>query len=132
MRLKKEYDLIIVGAGPAGIFTALELLKKSSLHILIVEKGKSIEKRMCPMTTGKKCLNCPTCDIISGWGGAGAFSDGKLNLSPDIGGFLGKYVERGKLLELIDYVDRVYLEFGAPNKLFEPDRERVEKIKNGH
>ncbi|MEJ5227165.1 NAD(P)/FAD-dependent oxidoreductase [Thermodesulfovibrio sp.] len=130
MRLKKEYDLIIVGAGPAGIFTALELLKKSSLHILIVEKGKSIEKRMCPMTTGKKCLNCPTCDIISGWGGAGAFSDGKLNLSPDIGGFLGKYVERGKLLELIDYVDRVYLEFGAPNKLFEPDRERVEKIKN--
>lgn len=130
MKLKKEYDVIIVGAGPAGIFTALEIVQSSSLNVLIVEKGREIEKRRCPMDKTGKCMNCPTCDIISGWGGAGAFSDGKLNLSPDIGGFLGRYIDREKLTELIEYVDKIYVKFGAPNKLFEPDKETIEKIKS--
>lgn len=131
MKLKREYDVIIVGAGPAGIFTALEIAQYSSLNVLIIEKGKSIEKRQCPMEKTGKCINCrPVCHIISGWGGAGAYSDGKLNLSPDIGGFLGRYIERDKLIALIDYVDRLYIKFGAPNKTFEPDKETVEKIKS--
>ncbi|MCX8034480.1 MAG: NAD(P)/FAD-dependent oxidoreductase [Thermodesulfovibrio sp.] len=130
MKLKKQYDVIIVGAGPAGIFTALELIQHSYLNVLIIEKGKSIEKRLCPMEKTGKCVNCSVCDTISGWGGAGAYSDGKLNLSPDIGGFLGRYIERDKLIELIDYVDRLYIQFGAPSKIFEPDRETVERIKS--
>lgn len=129
MQLKKQYDVIIVGSGPAGIFTALELTQHSSLNVLIIEKGKSIEKRKCPIEKVGKCVNCSICDTISGWGGAGAYSDGKLNLSPDIGGFLGRYIERDKLIELIEYVDRLYIQFGAPSKIFEPDRETVEKIK---
>lgn len=129
MALKNKYDVVIVGAGPAGIFTALEIVQNSSLKVLIIEKGKDIEKRFCPMEQIKKCLQCPICDILSGWGGAGAFSDGKLNLSPQIGGFLDKYIDRDKLIELIDYVDKIYLKYGAPEKLYEPDSQIVEKIK---
>lgn len=129
MKLKNKYDVVIVGAGPAGIFTALQITQNSSLRILIVEKGKNIEKRQCPMEQRGKCINCPVCDILSGWGGAGAFSDGKLNLSPDIGGFLGRYMDRESLKELIGYVDRLYLKYGAPEKVYEPDRETAEKIK---
>ncbi|GLI53115.1 NAD(P)/FAD-dependent oxidoreductase [Thermodesulfovibrio yellowstonii] len=129
MALKNKYDIIIVGAGPAGIFTALEIVQNSSLTALIIEKGKDIEKRVCPMEHIKRCLNCSVCDILSGWGGAGAFSDGKLNLSPQIGGFLDKYIFRDKLIELIDYVDKIYLRYGAPDKVYEPDYKMVEKIK---
>ncbi|MDI6865186.1 NAD(P)/FAD-dependent oxidoreductase [Thermodesulfovibrio yellowstonii] len=129
MVLKNKYDIVIVGAGPAGIFTALEIVQNSSLTALIIEKGKDIEKRICPMEHIKRCLNCSVCDILSGWGGAGAFSDGKLNLSPQIGGFLDKYVNRDKLVELIDYVDKIYLKYGAPDKVYEPDYKMVEKIK---
>jgi uncharacterized FAD-dependent dehydrogenase len=85
----KKYDVIIVGAGPAGIFSALELLKhKRNAKIIIFEKGKDIDKRACPMKIREiSCAACPECALLSGWGGAGAFSDGKLNLSPEIGGF---------------------------------------------
>nr|WP_083960842.1 FAD-dependent oxidoreductase [Thermodesulfobacterium hveragerdense] len=75
----KKYDVVIVGAGPAGIFTALELSKNKNLKVLIIEKGKGIEKRECPTLKVGKCARCIPCNIISGWGGAGAFSDGKLN-----------------------------------------------------
>ena len=129
MKLKNKYDVVIVGAGPAGIFTALQITENSSLRVLIVEKGKDIEKRQCPMEKTGKCVDCPVCDILSGWGGAGAFSDGKLNLSPDIGGLLDKYVDKETLTELIDYVDKIYLKYGAPEKVYEPDTETAEKIK---
>jgi len=82
------------------------------------------------MQTSGKCAHCPVCDILSGWGGACAFSDGKLNLSPDIGGFLTKYISRDTLIKLIDYVDKIYVKYGAPEKLYEPAPEIVKKIKS--
>lgn len=130
MALKNKYDVIIVGAGPAGIFTALEITNNSPLKVLIVEKGKDIEKRNCLMEQTGKCAHCSICDILSGWGGAGAFSDGKLNLSPQIGGFLDKYLDRQTLDELIDYVDKIYLKYGAPSLVYEPQPDVAERIKN--
>ncbi len=115
-----KYDAIIVGAGPAGIFSALELIKKrKNTKILIVEKGRDIDRRICPSkekSTG--CHNCSPCSIVSGWGGAGAFSDGKLTLSPEVGGSLELYVGDQELTALIDYVDRIYLDFGAPGLVY--------------
>lgn len=130
MALKNKYDVVIVGAGPAGIFTALEIVEHSDLRVLIIEKGKDIEKRNCPMEKTGKCAHCPVCEILSGWGGAGAFSDGKLNLSCEIGGFLDKYVEKAELIKLIDYVDRIYLKYGAPEKVYEPEPQVAKKIKS--
>ena len=110
------YDLIIVGAGPAGIFTALELLRKSSSphKILLVEKGKPVEKRHCPKDKTGVCVNCkPTCAITTGFSGAGAFSDGKLSLSYQVGGELPELIGEDFAQELINYTDKIYLEFGA-------------------
>ena len=99
------YDLIIVGAGPAGIFTALELLRKSSRphSILLVEKGKPVEKRHCPKDKTGVCVNCkPTCAITTGFSGAGAFSDGKLSLSYQVGGELPDLIGEDFAQALID------------------------------
>ena len=114
------YDLIIVGAGPAGIFTALELLRKGSTphKILLVEKGKPVEKRHCPKDKTGVCVNCkPTCAITTGFSGAGAFSDGKLSLSYQVGGELPDLIGEDFAQELIDYTDKIYLEFGADPKV---------------
>lgn len=113
------YDLIIVGAGPAGIFTALELVKKGSKDkILIIEKGRSVEKRVCPKSKTKQCVNCkPYCNITTGFSGAGAFSDGKLSLSPEVGGDLPELIGTEMAEELIKYADSLYLEFGADSKV---------------
>ena len=110
-----NYDLIIVGAGPAGIFTALELLKNGSRQkILMIEKGKPIENRRCPKVQTKKCMECkPYCHITTGFSGAGAFSDGKLSLSPEVGGMLPELIGYDTVRELIAYTDSVYLDFGA-------------------
>ncbi len=124
-----EYDVIIVGAGPAGIFSAFELIQHSNLKILIIEKGKDITERKCPAKKEGKCLHCKPCNIISGWGGAGAFSDGKLNISPEIGGFLCEYVDKNILINIINYVDKIYIKYGASKKLYSPDQETVKKIK---
>jgi uncharacterized FAD-dependent dehydrogenase len=126
----KRYDVIIVGAGPAGIFSALELTRiNKDIKILIIEKGKDIDKRICPMKTkGVSCAECPKCSLLSGWGGAGAFSDGKLNLSPDIGGYLYKYIDRDLLISLINYVDRIYIEHGAPNTIYGNNLEEISRI----
>lgn len=108
-------DVVIVGAGPAGIFTALEMLRKGSKKkIVIVEKGKSIEDRRCPKAVTKKCVNCkPYCHITTGFSGAGAFSDGKLSLSYEVGGNLPELIGEEVAQETIDYADKIYLEFGA-------------------
>ena len=113
------YDLIIVGAGPAGIFTALELVKKGSdKKILIIEKGRAVEKRVCPKSKTKQCVNCkPYCNITTGFSGAGAFSDGKLSLSPEVGGDLPELIGTDMAEQLINYADSLYLEFGADSKV---------------
>ena len=107
-------DVLIIGAGPAGIFTALELVKKNShKSITIVEKGASIERRQCPKNVTGKCMNCKNCAITMGFSGAGAFSDGKLSLSSDVGGDLPDLIGRELAEQTIDYTDKIYLEFGA-------------------
>lgn len=110
-----QYDVIIVGAGPAGIFTAVEMIKRASdKKILLLEKGASIEKRHCPKEETRVCVNCkPYCHITTGFSGAGAFSDGKLSLSSEVGGDLPELVGKRLIQEYIDYTDKIYLEFGA-------------------
>lgn len=110
-----NYDVIIVGAGPAGIFTAYELKKqKSHYKILLIEEGKSIDKRSCPKVKLKRCVSCkPYCHITSGFSGAGAFSDGKLSLSYEVGGDLPELIGADMAQEYIDYTDSIYLSFGA-------------------
>ena len=122
------YDVIIAGAGPAGIFTALELVKnKQNLKVLILEKGKDLDKRIClSRERQNKCFHCNPCATICGWGGAGAFSDGKLTLSPEIGGSLEQYLGDSTLQELINYIDALYLQFGAPENIY--GLEQTEKI----
>ena len=108
-------DVAIVGAGPAGIFTALEMLRRGSRKkIVIIEKGKAIENRHCPKQKTKVCMNCkPNCHITTGFSGAGAFSDGKLSLSYEVGGDFPSLIGEMNAQELIDYTDGIYLEFGA-------------------
>jgi hypothetical protein len=115
-----RYDVIVIGAGPAGIFTALELLKeKPETKLLILEKGRIIENRRCPKRKTINCVNCAPCSITSGWGGAGAFSDGKLSLSPEVGGeVLTEFYGEDKVTELINYVDGIYLGYGGSEKVY--------------
>lgn len=110
-----QTDVLIIGAGPAGIFTALEMLyNKSKQKIIIVEKGKPIEKRRCPKSTTGVCVHCkPNCDITTGFSGAGAFSDGKLSLSYEVGGDLPQLVTPAVVEDTISWVDSIYLSFGA-------------------
>lgn len=113
-----KYDVLIIGAGPAGIFTALELVRrKSQKKILIIEQGSSIEKRTCPKSVTGKCVNCKNCAITTGFSGAGAFSDGKLSLSAEVGGDLPELIGRDLAQKTIDYVDKIYLEFGADSHI---------------
>lgn len=108
-------DVVIIGAGPAGIFTAIEMLRRGSKQrIVIVEKGQSIENRRCPKDKTKQCVGCkPYCHITTGFSGAGAFSDGKLSLSYEVGGDLPSIIGEEFAQETIDYTDKIYLEFGA-------------------
>jgi len=110
-----DRDVVIIGAGPAGIFTALEMLKKGSRQrILIVEKGRAVEDRRCPKSKAGQCVSCkPYCHITTGFSGAGAFSDGKPSLSCEVGGDLPSLIGPDKAQETIDYTDGIYLEFGA-------------------
>lgn len=111
-------NILIIGAGPAGIFTALEMLKNGyDKKIVIIEKGKSVESRSCPKVKTKVCVNCKPCNITTGFSGAGAFSDGKLSLSYEVGGDLPTLIGENAAQDLIDYTDRIYLDFGADTKI---------------
>ena len=107
--------VVIIGAGPAGIFTALEMIRKGTKKdIVLVEKGRPVEKRACPKKVTNQCVNCkPYCHITTGFSGAGAFSDGKLSLSYEVGGDLPTLIGENLAQETIDYADKIYLEFGA-------------------
>ncbi|MDO5455807.1 MAG: NAD(P)/FAD-dependent oxidoreductase [Eubacteriales bacterium] len=119
------YDVIIVGAGPGGIFCAYELHeKKPDLRILVLEKGNSIEKRVCPKRKTGRCMNCKPCAVTTGFAGAGAFSDGKLSLSPDVGGTLPDLLGYEKALELIRKSDDIYLRFGADTNVYGVHKEK--------
>ena len=124
------YNVAIIGAGPAGIFSALEIIKlRPDWKIVLIEKGQKIEKRKCPIREGSpKCVNCKRCGLLCGWGGAGAFSDGKLTLTPDVGGHLVDYMSREKVEELIKYADDMYLEHGATDEVFGTNMEVFREI----
>ncbi|MDD6806902.1 MAG: NAD(P)/FAD-dependent oxidoreductase [Oscillospiraceae bacterium] len=111
-----NYDVIIVGAGPGGIFSAFELMKNSKdLKIAIFETGNRLEKRKCPIDgkTVKKCVHCNPCAIMNGFGGAGAFSDGKYNITNEFGGTLYEYIGKNHAIELMEYVDTINLKYGG-------------------
>ena len=124
------YNVAIIGAGPAGIFSALEIVKlRPEWKVILIEKGQKIEKRNCPIRDGApKCVKCKRCGLLCGWGGAGAFSDGKLTLTPDVGGHLVDYMSREKVEELIKYADNLYLEHGATDEVFGTSMETFREI----
>ena len=111
-----QYDVIIIGAGPGGIFAAYELVKDApQLKIAVLEAGNPLEKRKCPIdgVKVKSCINCKTCAIMNGFGGAGAFSDGKYNITNDFGGTLYEYIGKDTAIDLMRYVDEINVEYGG-------------------
>lgn len=116
-----DFDVIIIGCGTAGIMAGFELVKLNpDLKLLMIDRGNPIGERVCPIVSKKtdKCVNCKTCDIMNGFGGAGAFSDGKFNFTTEFGGWLSDYLSRNKVMELIEYVDKINMQFGATGKRY--------------
>ena len=128
-----QYDVLIIGAGPGGIFTAWELAQKAKrpLKAAVLELGKPLEKRKCPIDGEKvkSCVRCETCSIMSGFGGAGAFSDGKYNITNEFGGSLHEHVGKARALELMRYVDRINMAHGGEGtKLYSTANTRIHKM----
>ena len=128
---KTDWDVIIIGAGPAGMCAANELADRG-IGVLVIDRGRDIKERHCPMEEVGKCAQCKQCDIMCGVGGAGTFSDGTLNLRPDIGGDLAAITgDNAAAWALVDYVDGLFLKYGAPERLYTADGAQVEKLKRG-
>ena len=126
--MRTEYDVIIVGAGPAGMFAADELAGR--LDTLIIDQGRDIDVRECKMKRRGICTHCDPCDIMCGVGGAGTYSDGTLNLRPDVGGDLAEQTGDSEYAwELVDHVDKVFVRYGAPDQMYIPKGEEVELLK---
>ena len=127
--MPENYDVIIIGTGPAGIFSALELVKQQGIKVLMIEKGPDIQSRSCPMKAADiPCVHCELCGILCGWGGAGAYSDGKLTLTTEVGGWLNEYLPQEALDQLIAHVDTVYRRFGAVQEVHGEDLAAVQKL----
>ncbi|MGZ4892244.1 MAG: NAD(P)/FAD-dependent oxidoreductase [Halobacteriota archaeon] len=126
---KTDWDVIIIGAGPAGMCAANELADRG-IGVLVIDRGRDIKERHCPMEEIGKCAQCKQCDIMCGVGGAGTFSDGTLNLRPDIGGDLAAITgDNPAAWALVDYVDGLFLKYGAPERLYSADGAQVERLK---
>ena len=127
------YDVLIIGAGPGGIYSAYELINENpELKIAVFEAGHSLEKRKCPIDGEKikSCIKCKTCSIMSGFGGAGAFSDGKYNITNDFGGTLYEYLGKKKALELMQYVDQINMQYGGKGtKLYSTAGTKFKKLR---
>ena len=127
-----KYDVIIVGAGPAGLFAAYELITNNNqLKIAILDKGKKVSNRCCPMNkNGIQCANCNPCQILSGYGGAGTFSDGKLNFTPKLGkSDLFKYMSESEAYKLVDDTEKIFTRFKMDSQIFPSNMSEAEKIK---
>ena len=124
---RQEYDIVLVGAGPANIFAALCLAEKGH-RVVFLEKGHELEKRSCPKKKGQ-CVNCKHCAVLNGWGGAGAYSDGKLTLSTGFGGALPEFIGVSRTKALIAQADEIYLSFGAPRELHGTDEKVVQRLR---
>ncbi len=128
----KEYDVVIIGAGVAGIFAGYELTQKNpELKVILLEQGTRIEERSCPIISKKvdSCINCKPCAIMRGFGGAGAFSDGKFNFTTQFGGWLNDYMKDSDVMDLIDYVDSINLKFGATDEVFSTTTPQADTIR---
>ncbi len=127
-----KYDVIIIGAGPGGIFSAYELIKEQpQLKIAVIEAGNTLEKRKCPIDGKniKTCIKCPTCSIMNGFGGAGAFSDGKYNITNQFGGTLHEYIGKQQAIELMEYVDKINLSHGGEGThLYSTANTKIKKL----
>ncbi|MDR2658084.1 MAG: FAD-binding protein [Oscillospiraceae bacterium] len=125
----KDYDVIIIGAGPAGIFTAYELMElQPGASVAMLDIGRAIAHRSCPARVTGKCVNCQPCAIVHGWAGAGAFSDGKLSLSDEVGGNITEYIPHEQAMALIKHADDIYLRFGAPKTVHGLNTPKVDEI----
>lgn len=132
MRCNMKYDILIVGAGPGGIYSSYELMKKNpNLKVAVFESGNPLEKRKCPID-GKKiksCINCKTCAIMNGFGGAGAFSDGKYNITNQFGGNLYEYIGKQEAIDLMYYVDEINCQYGgSETKLYSTANTKIKKL----
>lgn len=125
------YDVVIIGAGPGGLFAAYELKNKNkNIKVAIVDRGAIASKRLCPMTKTGICMNCKPCAILSGFGGAGTFSDGKLNFIPKLGkSDLFKYMSKTEAYDIIDDTEKIFNEFGMDSKIYPTNIEEANKIK---
>ena len=131
----KDFDVAIIGGGPAAIFAAYEFtLKYPKLKVTIIEEGHTIDKRQCPLAQKKvnHCLRCTPCDIMRGFGGAGAFSDGKYNFTTEFGGWLSEYLPKDTIIDLIDYVDGLNCRHGAPGEYFSTKNCNIGKVALGY
>ncbi|MGD8795010.1 MAG: FAD-dependent oxidoreductase, partial [Anaerolineae bacterium] len=123
-----DYDVIIVGAGPAGIFAALELTRSARPRLLILDKGPDLEKRRCPSREKGRCMKCATCALMTGWGGSGAFSDGKLTLTTQVGGLLAEVRGQAEAEALVQEVDALWVRYGADGEPYSGDLDRIEEV----
>ena len=139
--MKNNYDVVVVGAGPAGIMACYELyLKQPELNVLLIDKGQDVMKRHCPIKE-KKIKSCPiirnnepgclpACSITAGFGGAGAYSDGKFNITSEFGGWLTDYLSTNEVEDVINYVDNLYLKHGATREITDPTTDKVKEIEH--